>query len=197
MRFNPDGQTSPVLLRGFTREMLADVFRELGYTRGAEIGVAGGAYSLALCERIPGLQLACVDPWGRYSDNPRGGPQEQHDRNKRLATERLAPFGATLIQAASMDAVGQFARGSLDFVFIDGHHGFDYVVQDLVEWGRRVREGGIISGHDFYDFKWAGVIEAVTAYTRAHHVEEWFVTDEREPAFFWVKGAPKFPHRGW
>jgi len=62
-------------------------------------------------------------------------------------------------------------------------------MQDLIEWGKRVRQDGIISGHDYYRFRWAGVVDAVDAYTRAHQVNEWFIDDMRETSFFWVKNG--------
>jgi predicted O-methyltransferase YrrM len=49
-----------------------------------------------------------------------------------------------------MDAVKDFADGSLDFVYIDGHHGFKYVAEDIWEWHKKVRKGGIVAGHDYF-----------------------------------------------
>lgn len=172
---------------GMTRQKLAVEFAARGLTIGAEIGVADGRNSLTLCQNIPGLHLLCVDPWLKYVDNPRGGPQTQHDGNYELAGERLAHYDATRLRGFSMDIVREIAPASLDFVFIDGHHGFDFVMQDLIEWSKRVRKGGIVAGHDFYHFRWAGVCEAVDAYTKAHEITDWFLCDEREPSFWWVK----------
>jgi hypothetical protein len=182
---------------GFTRADLARLFAERGYTRGAEIGVADGRNSLTLCQHIPGLQLLCVDPWQAYPGNPRGGPQPQHNGNFDLAQERLRDFSLEFWRLYSVDAArdyracdgvtGQPSRPPLDFVYIDGNHSFDYVIEDLIEWSKNVRSGGIVSGHDFYEFKWAGVVEAVVAYTGAHGITDWWLCDEREPSFWWVK----------
>jgi hypothetical protein len=175
------------VVKGFTRANLADLFAASGYTLGAEIGVADGRNSLTLCQAIPGLRLLCVDPWQKYRQNPRGGPQEQHDRNYELAQERLAAFDVTFVKATSMVAVRNVPMESLDFAYVDGHHSFDWAMQDLIEWSKRVRPGGVVSGHDFYHFKWAGVVEAVDAYTKAHGITDWNLCDEREPSFWWLK----------
>jgi hypothetical protein len=172
---------------GMTRLRLAALFHSLRFTRGAEIGVADGRNSLMLCQAMPGLELLCVDPWRKYGANPRGGPQEQHDGNYELARARLKPFNATLVKAKSMDAVRDVPKASLDFVHIDGHHGYQFVLDDLTHWSQRVRSFGIVSGHDFYHFRNAGVVEAVDEYTRANGIEDWFLCDEREPTFWWVK----------
>lgn len=172
---------------GFKRADLARLFAEKGYRRGAEIGVAEGKFSEVLCRQIPGLDLTCVDPWRKYPSNLRGGAQEQHDWNLVKAKERLSPYDVTFVQAMSLDAVRDVPFNALDFVYIDAHHSFDWVVQDLIEWSKRVRSGGIVSGHDFYHFRWAGVVEAVVGYTTSHGITDWHICDEREPSFWWVK----------
>jgi len=171
----------------FTRADLAKDFARRGFTTGVEVGVADGRYSLTLCQSIPNLKLFCVDPWAPYQGNPRGGPASQHERNYALAKQRLEPFGATLIRKHSVEAVLEFAPESLDFCFLDGNHGLPWVVSDLVQWGMRVKHGGIVAGHDFYHFKGAGVVEAVVAYTETHGIKDWHLCDEREPSFWWVK----------
>ena len=186
-RFNKrSSQIPPVRVKGFTRGRLAKLFGEMGFVKGAEIGVAGGRYSLTLCQHVPGLKLTCVDPWARYPGNPRAHRTEKQERCYQEARTRLSPYGAHIVRAKSMEYVNEVEDRSLDFVYIDGNHCFDFVMQDLIEWGKKVRRGGIISGHDYYRFRWAGVVDAVDVYVRAHQVQEWFLTDEREPSFFWA-----------
>jgi hypothetical protein len=78
--------------------------------------------------------------------------------------------------------------GSLDFVYIDGLHDFEAVILDIVYWSRKVRSGGIVSGHDYcWAFK-SGVIAAVDAYTRGLGITSWYLTNkDREPSWLWVK----------
>jgi hypothetical protein len=186
-RFNPrSDQIPPVRIRQYTREKLAGLFGELKFTRGAEIGVADGQNSLTLCRSIPNLELLCVDPWQVYLGNPRA--HDNQEEMFRLAQKRLSPFRTVFVRAMSMDAARDVVDNSLDFVYIDGNHCFDFVMQDLIEWSKKVRAGGIVSGHDYYRFRWAGVVDAVDAYVKAHQIHEWFVTDEKkEISFFWAK----------
>jgi hypothetical protein len=86
-----------------------------------------------------------------------------------------------------MDAVRKIKNESLDFVYIDGFHDFDWVMPDLIFWAQKVRRHGIVAGHDYYPFFRAGVMFAVDAYTRAHNINDWYVTREKEPTWFWVK----------
>lgn len=86
-----------------------------------------------------------------------------------------------------MEAVGDFKDESLDFVYIDGFHEFDAVMSDLIFWVPKVRPGGIIAGHDYYNFWRAGVVTAVDAYVKGHGIRDWYITHEATPSFFWVK----------
>lgn len=190
------GKAMTPIKKKFSRIDLITHFRDLGFKRGAEIGVADGQFSLALCQGIPGLSLLCIDPWIKYDENPRGGTQDNQDAAYALATERLKPYDAVLWKMKSMDAVRLVGPESLDFVYIDGHHAFDYVIQDLVEWSKRVRVGGIVSGHDYYEFRWAGVVDAVDVYTKVHKIEEWFITKDRTPSFFWMKSKLDYKKQG-
>lgn len=190
---NPRSGPSPVSLPGdgekFNRRMLPKIFKELGFTSGVEVGVASGQHALTLCECIPGLRLLCVDPFSPFDDNPRDRTSEEHLRNKHQAWDRLETKYVEWWETTSMEAVRDVPLGSLDFCYIDAHHGFDYVMQDIIEWGRRVRVGGIVAGHDYCRAQWSGVVDAVDAYVGAHHVREWFVTREAEPEWFFVKSG--------
>lgn len=177
-------QCSPVRIRQFQREKLAKLFNSLGYIKGAEIGVRTGTYSIELCQGIPGLELYCIDPWYAFG---RATSQEKADIHYQKAQERLKGHNVIFKKGFSMDIVKEFKENSLDFVYIDGNHTFDYVMQDLIEWTKIVKKGGIISGHDYYRWRYGQVVPAVDAYTYAHQIKEWFLTDDRTPSFFWVK----------
>jgi len=176
-------QPSPIRTPRWTRRSLPGLFRELGYTKGAEVGVREGRYSEALCKAIPGLELLCVDLWDAYYHFD----SEYGKKHLAEATARLAPYHVTMIKKPSELAALDVPDNSLDFVYIDADHRFDAVMQDLILWSRKVRPGGIVSGHDYYRFRNAGVVPAVDVYTHCHYINEWFITDEKEASFFWVR----------
>lgn len=188
-KFNPRyDQIPPIRIKGFTRAKLAELFAELNFTKGAEIGVAEGHYSLVLCQTIPNLELNCVDLWDTYyRDKTKLKDRAMQDWALEQAHEKLDKYNPRFIRAASMDAVKEFKDNSLDFVYIDGDHSFDFIMQDLIEWSKKVKPGGIVSGHDAYRFRGAGVVDAVSTYTHCHQIHEFFLCDEREISFFWVK----------
>lgn len=160
------------------RPGLLEFFKDMNFTVGAEIGVSKGFFSKQICDA--GFKLYAVDPWADYSDYHKDGWKEEMDRQYRLATALLAPYPTcTIIRKTSMEAVKDFADGSLDFVYIDANHGFKFVTEDIFEWTKKVRKGGVISGHDFIytkrDFDNVHVKYVVNAYTRAFGINPWYI----------------------
>jgi len=100
---------------------------------------------------------------------------------------RLAPFKARIIRGKSMDVVRNIPYESLDFVYIDANHEFDFVMSDIIEWSKRVKKGGLVAGHDYIKTRYFGVIEVVNTYTRAHGIYDVFLTKERSPSWFFCK----------
>lgn len=165
------------------RGHLAELFCELGYKVGAEIGVQRGINAEVLLQKNPGLKLFCIDPWAPFGRTS----QQRQDRNFRHTQGRLAAYDVQYVRKTSRDALADIPDNSLDFVYIDGLHDFDNVMMDIIGWGNKVRSQGIVSGHDYTNIPGHGVIPAVHGYTSGHMILQWFVTREIWPSFFWVK----------
>ena len=155
------------------RKALAKHFAELGFKIGAEIGIAEGYFSEVICKQNRGVRLFCIDSWLYYKGYRDFRKRSQYNGLEKRARERLEPFGCIVIKKFSMDAVKDFKDESLDFVYIDAHHGYDYVKEDIREWTKKVRKGGIVSGHDYYIMKSGndGVVRAVNEYVKKYGYE--------------------------
>lgn len=186
---------SPIALK-MGRADLPKLTRELGFTKGAEIGVWKGAYSASFCEANPNLHMLCVDPWLSYPawlDTKNAMKPEDAERimgeSYALARARLSPLNTTIVRRFSLDAAQDVPDGSLDFVFIDGNHVYDAVTADLAAWMPKVRPGGYVAGHDYRIFKnkpTIHVVAAVNEFTKAHRIQPWFVlAGDRTPSFLW------------
>jgi len=46
-------------------------------------------------------------------------------------------------------------------VFIDGLHDYENVKLDINIWRKKLTKGGMISGHDYHETAWPGVVKAV------------------------------------
>lgn len=121
-----------------------------GYRVGVEVGVFDGKYGVKLCKA--GLKMYGVDPYVRY-DEYKG---KMYGRHYEEAIKNLKGYDYTIIKKFSMDALNDFEDGSLDFVYIDANHTLPYITEDIFGWARKVRIGGVISGHDYCFTKISG-----------------------------------------
>lgn len=190
-----DTEASPIEVPNFGRDQLADLFADLGFNFGVEIGVESGAYSKRLLEVNPDLFLYSVDPWEAhrgYRDHTR---QSKLDRFYEETVAALKPFGirSKIFRKFSMDALKLFDDDSLDFVYIDANHSFVTVAQDIYHWSKKVKRGGIVSGHDYtrYAHQEANihVFQVVNGYTDAYGIRPWFVfgNEGEVKNWMWVK----------
>ncbi len=170
------------------RMLLARMMRDLKYRVGAEIGTYYGHSAKLWCEHCPKLKLTCIDPYNVY--RPRKS-QDKQDFVYESAKKTLAPFDVTFLRESSTTAHSQIKDGSLDFVHIDGDHDFDMVMLDLIHYVPKVRKGGMVLIHDYFNFYRSGVIQAVNAYTACHLINPWFTTRDEMPTAFWEKGSEK------
>lgn len=67
----------------------------------------------------------------------------------------------------------QFADGSIDFLFIDGDHSYEAVKTDIINWYPKVKQGGIISGHDYTTDYGYGVVDAVNQLFDGSKIKLW------------------------
>jgi len=65
-----------------------------------------------------------------------------------------------IIKSQSWDAASNFKDRSIDFVFIDADHIYESVKRDILAWLPKIKQGGIIAGHDYCN-EHPGVIQAV------------------------------------
>jgi hypothetical protein len=59
-----------------------------------------------------------------------------------------------MVRASSEIASNMFQDESLDFVYIDANHAYDFVKQDIELWYPKVKKGGYLWGHDYIDLDW-------------------------------------------
>lgn len=175
------------------RVQLAEYFAKKNFNYGAEIGVADGRFSEILLTSNPKLQLLSVDPYEPYDGNWRS--QNDQDRAFEQAKERLSKYPGSIIDRnTSFEASRHVENGYLDFVFIDGAHDFNNVMLDIILWTPKVRSGGIVAGHDYYDARTVKVIPAIDAYCEQNNIKLEVIPqaknvhhDDRVPCWWFVK----------
>jgi hypothetical protein len=136
-----------------TRNQLPAVLNRRGLAgTGVEVGVMRGDFSETILEGWRGGRLISVDPW---LVGPRSGLsiRPDHDRFYEHTVERLAKFEerSEVWRMTSVEAAAVIESKSLDFVYIDAMHDYDSVREDLEHWFDKVRPGGLLAGHDYFN----------------------------------------------
>jgi hypothetical protein len=124
--------------------------------RGAEIGVTKGKFSERILHYWRGELLFSIDPWREFGEDHRGSAnvaQAQQDSYFSETQGRLARFNgrSRILRMTSEEAAHEIEDGSLDFAYLDAHHHYEAVKQDIALWWPKVRPGGLLCGHDYSD----------------------------------------------
>lgn len=171
-------QGRPYEIPDCSRDDLPDFFKKLGFKVGVEIGVLMAGFTRTLAKN--GMKVYGVDPWLSYLEFEHHKWQKRQNYNYKVARRRLSKYpNVTIIKKMSMDAVKDFEDNSLDFVYIDGNHRFKWIAEDMMEWGYKVRKGGVISGHDYayFNHRYVGggcqVREIVDAFAHSFDLDFW------------------------
>lgn len=137
-------------------KVMKEMFNEKSVI-GAEIGVDKGVNAKSILKELNIERLYLIDAWINYKEIQAERPQKTNFEsvlNKFKNNNKVE-----IIKAFSIDAINKIVDDSLDFVYIDANHLFEYVYQDIKLWFEKVKEGGIIAGHDIYNH--SGVLKAL------------------------------------
>ncbi len=172
------------------RSHLPQLLERFGLAHGAEVGVASGGYSAEILAGTRTVRkLWAIDAWA--------GDRGHDDDQLAQARERLGRFGdrVEIVRADFATAAAGIRDGSLDFVYIDGyaHTGNDEGRNFELFWPK-LREGGLMGGHDFCA-RFPENVKAVRAFLDRHRGEidgtfvtrtdvfrSWFAWKGRRPA---------------
>lgn len=191
-RFDIDGEESPIQLPGLYREDFDKLLGDFELNEGCEVGVLDGIHAKIMLDANPNLHLHLVDCY-YYEKMPNHFRKPRMEDYLVAMRENLIGYNYTEHIMFSIEAVNKFEDGSLDFVYIDANHQFDFIMRDIIEWSKKVKIGGIVSGHDYQSKSNIGVNRAVNAYLEAHNICPVFTTARKKKhpdnmrTFFWIK----------
>ena len=138
-------------------ELIKEIEKEFPYGKGAEIGTFKGEFSKEILKNWGGT-LYMIDVW-RPLSNEEYLDASNHNEHKTAYSDTMDSISGfedrgVMIRAASKVASKIFADESLNFVYIDANHAYDYVVEDIELWFPKVKKGGYLCGHDYIDLDW-------------------------------------------
>lgn len=97
----------------------------------------------------------------------------------------------TPIKGLSENIADLYTDESLDFVFLDASHDYEFIKKDIEKWFPKIKNNGVIAGHDYNEIGtegvvWDGVVRAVNEYfdkdniiVRKVHAGTWIVYKEK------------------
>jgi hypothetical protein len=114
---------------------------------GAEIGVYLGQNSQVILENIPASHLHLVEDLSEMK--PSNTSSENWTDKLGMYLKDIPASRYTWHIMTSADASMDIKDNSLDFVYIDANHSYSYVLQDCRLWWPKVKNGGVLCGHDY------------------------------------------------
>jgi len=161
--------------RAQRRELLAAFPRS---SAGAEIGVWKGDHAAEVLRVCKPAVLYLIDPWrhqqtAHYAGALYGGiadGQEELDQVYESVVRRFRRKPVVVKRMPSEQAAAMFAPASLNWIYIDGDHRYEAVVEDLERFAPVVCPGGFIAGDDYGITGWwgDGVTRAVDEFAAKH-----------------------------
>jgi hypothetical protein len=132
------------------------VLNELGLLgQGVELGVFRGDFAEQLLSTWKGGPLLLIDAWLHLPDyfDSWNLSDKEMEGNYHVTRHKLAGFTqrTQFFRMRSEVAATIVAENSCDFIHIDANHSYLAVTRDLQMWYPKLRIGGLMSGHDYFD----------------------------------------------
>lgn len=127
-----------------------------------EIGCWEGKSTVCMANKIKNIKknikFYAIDIWEPYQQ---GELVWKANYEKYLKNIEPVKDYINTIKGDSCEVSKQFADKSVDFIFIDGNHHYDFIKRDIEAWYPKLKEGGVIAGHDT---EWESIRKAVAEY---------------------------------
>lgn len=153
-----------------------------------EVGVQYGLNAVNMLKARDNLDLVGVDDF-RDNDGKLGKDIEK------IAQDNLAPYGdrMKLIKGDSVEAAKDFPNEYFDFVYIDASHEYQDVLDDMKAWFPKVKQMGMLAGHDSFMLE---VKRAICDFTKEYGLRLFavmalvpqakYLAPEFEPSDWWI-----------
>jgi len=154
---------------------------------GVEIGVKYGDNAYNILNALNMKKLYLVDPYEFYDGYDESDFKDKSPKDSyMIARKLLNPYRnkISFIKKTSKDAEKDIPN-DLDFVYIDGNHSYEYVMEDLNLYYKKLKINGIIGGHDFALHR-PEVVRAVSDFIyknnlkrlRSENIDYWIVKEK-------------------
>jgi hypothetical protein len=158
------------------------IFKDMGCKVVAEIGVLSGKNSERMIKEIAPIEFHAIDPWlsqdKKVYNDGNNKKQSEQDRRMEEAKKRIRNASnevyceSYIHRGLSEDILPRFDDNYFDLIYIDGNHGYEFVLRDLENAFDKIKYTGFICGHDFvpdrHHGRFPSVYEAVRDFMKKH-----------------------------
>lgn len=154
----------------------------------AEIGVDKGDFSSQILINNQPKKLHLIDIW----DSERYNQEKRKEVELKFEKEIISK-NVVINLGYSTKVVDIFEDSYFDWIYIDTNHSYEMTKKELISYSPKIKEGGIIAGHDYTVGYWNGffkfgVIEAVNEFCVCNDWEFVYLTMEnREHSSFAIR----------
>ena len=112
--------------------------------------------------------------------------QQEWDEIFQRVQKKVSFFGPRfrLIRKTAAEAASSIKNRSIHLLFVDGDHRYEFAKEDLELYEPKVKKGGIVSGHDYWD---EGVYKAVHEFADERGIKIIEETFEGTGVWWWQK----------
>lgn len=132
---------------------------------GIEIGSYAGESTELFLKSYAFKTLYCIDPWKEGYDDKDDASYTDMNYVESIFDSKFANNPTIIkVKQSSNNAVNMFEDNSIDFVYIDGCHTYEAVKWDVEHYITKIKDGGVIAGHDYGAGHLPGVKKAIDEY---------------------------------
>lgn len=83
-----------------------------------------------------------------FHNDPKRALSEAYEKTRSRFAEK---HNVEILKMDIAKAADRFADASLDFIYLDGNHTYEFVLRDLYTWFPKLRPGGLFACNDFFE----------------------------------------------
>lgn len=150
-----------------------------------EIGVWKGDFSNIIINNLKPKKIYLIDPWKDFGPEYFGKVHEKYDQIrqnlrfnfvKKRFQKLIKKKQVKLLKMTSKEAIKNFKKGYLDFVYIDGNHDYNFVKYDLKNYFYFLKSGGYLIGDDF---RLKSVKKAVLEFIKQNNIKDFLTKNDQ------------------